>query len=187
MRRLPVSEYLTNRHLVAWLISVTVVMSQCLHGQDAGDQRSSVGFGERCAIGRPSARLFLEGVFNLFTGIFDVGLRLVAPALIPSALITSDVAKRLLGLATEVLCFVLRLIRTAHNRLLLFLDRPYVGQALSLLGYLASRSSNVVATCSDGEVPVGNTAGAQLFDHPLVALPLRRVPHTSRVVLSADN
>ena len=59
--------------------------------------------------------LFFEGVLDLFAGVFEVGLRLVALALIFSALVAGDLADRFLSLAAEVLGLVLRLIRTAHS------------------------------------------------------------------------
>ena len=65
-------------------------------------------------VGRWPAVLF-EGVFDFFTGVFEIGLRLVALALIFGVLVAGHLADRFLGLTAEVLYLVLRLIRTAHS------------------------------------------------------------------------
>src|SRR5664279_2510666 len=59
--------------------------------------------------------LLLEGVLNLLAGVFEVGLRLVALALIFSALVAGDLADRFLDLAAKLVELVLRLILTAHS------------------------------------------------------------------------
>src|SRR6478735_10919012 len=61
------------------------------------------------------AFLLFEGVLDLLAGVFEVGLRLVALALIFSALVAGDLADRFLSLAAQILGLILRLIRTAHN------------------------------------------------------------------------
>src|SRR5664279_2341001 len=58
--------------------------------------------------------LLLEGVLNLLAGVFEVGLRLVALALIFSALVAGDLADRFLDLAAKLVELVLRLILAAH-------------------------------------------------------------------------
>ena len=63
---------------------------------------------------RLASHLFLEGVFYLLTGIFEVGLRLIAPALVAGLSVTGDIAERFLRLTAEVLRLVLGLIRCAH-------------------------------------------------------------------------
>ena len=63
----------------------------------------------------PGRLLFFEGVFDLLTGVFEIGLRLVALALILGIPVAGHLADRFLGLTAEVLCLVLRLIRTAHS------------------------------------------------------------------------
>jgi hypothetical protein len=60
-------------------------------------------------------QLLFEGVLDLLAGVFEVGLRLVAVALIFSALVAGDLADRFLSLAAQILGLILRLIRTAHS------------------------------------------------------------------------
>src|SRR5664279_5906629 len=58
--------------------------------------------------------LLFEGVLDLLAGVFEVGLRLVALALIFSALVAGDLADRFLDLAAKLVELVLRLILAAH-------------------------------------------------------------------------
>src|SRR6476620_12652132 len=86
--------------------------------------------------------LFFEGILDLLAGVFEVGLRLVALALIFSALVAGDLADRFLSLAAQILGLILRLIRTAHS-VSYFAGIDPGGRSLSPLGTSPAGFQNV--------------------------------------------
>ena len=64
--------------------------------------------------------LVLEGVLRLFTGLLEVGLRLVGLAFGFELLVVGELARGLLGLAAELFALVLRLVVDTHGEPLFF-------------------------------------------------------------------
>src|SRR6185312_12921599 len=117
---------------------------------------SSLALADAAAAAR---HLLFEGVLDLFAGVFEVGLRLVALALIFSALVAGDLADRFFGLAAKVLGLVLRLIRTAHSVSSYFAGIGPGGRNLSPLGTSPAGFQNARASASASLVGLGILLG----------------------------
>ena len=102
--------------------------------------KSSLALADAAAAAR---HLLFEGVLDLFAGVFEVGLRLVALALIFGAPVAGDLADRFLSLAAQILGLILRLIRTAHSVSSYFAGIDPGGRNLSPLGTSPAGFQNV--------------------------------------------